>query len=130
IIERGKVQLRPQDETKATPAPKICKEDCRIDWKKPAPTIHNLVRGFSPAPAAWTTLNGKTIRITRTSLAVTKEGGRFQEPGTIMGPGVALLVRTGEGFISILELQQESRRRMSAEEFLRGVRIKEGERFE
>ncbi|HAP34840.1 MAG TPA: methionyl-tRNA formyltransferase, partial [Bacteroidetes bacterium] len=65
MIELGKANPQQQDNTFASPAPKIFKETCRIDWNKDADVIHNFVRGLSPYPAAWTVHNDKQIKIFR-----------------------------------------------------------------
>lgn len=125
ILEQGKASPRAQDDRKASPAPKIRKEDCRIDWAHPARKVHDFVRGLSPAPGAWTTLNGKIVRIIRTSLKEGPVSGGKGKPGTIVSDGETLSVRTGEGSIAVVELQMEGRKRLSAAEFLRGLRLTE-----
>lgn len=102
-------------------APKIFREDCRIDWTKSANDIHNLVRGLSPYPAAWTELeeaNGKrtVMKIYRTEKA---SGNSPSAPGSFDGQ---LKAATGNGYIIIKELQVAGKKRMTAEEFLRGFR--------
>jgi len=129
LIGSGKAQPRTQDEGHATPAPKIFKNDCRIDWNKTSIDIHNFVRGLSPVPGAWTTFRGKIIRLYRTAQhdASNHVGS---EPGTVVKVDKeTLMVRASEGVISIKEIQMEGRKRMSAAEFLRGFPIQEGERF-
>lgn len=131
LIELGKAVPREQDETRATPAPKISKEDCRIRWERPAQMIHNLVRGLSPSPAAWTTHRGTQLRIFRTSLDIPASVARGHGPGEVLqATRDILVVHTGAGSLVVRELQQEGRRRMSVEEFLRGYRIATGDRFE
>ena len=135
LIELGRVEPRKQDDTIATPAPKLFKETCRINWKKPAPVIHNFIRGLSPYPTAWTTHNGKVIKIYKSSLDTeyriqnTEDGSRESEPGTIVQIEKKLFIQTADELIGILELQQEGKKRMSAEEFLRGYRFNEGDLF-
>lgn len=118
LIESGKAIGLPQDESLATPAPKIFKDDCRIDWTEPAPAIHDFVRGLSPIPCAFTSYQQRTFRIFRTQL--TNEP-TLAPPGTILLTERKLRVATGNGLLEILELQPESKRRMTAEEFLRGA---------
>ncbi len=127
LIEVGKANPKPQDNTLATPAPKIFKEHCRIDWNKDACQIHNLVRGLSPVPCAYTSLNGKMIKIYKT----VPENVQSDKPaGVVIDADKKLIVAAKEGIIKILELQLEGKRRLNAEEFLRGFKIKEGDRFE
>jgi methionyl-tRNA formyltransferase len=100
-------------------APKIFKEDCRIDWSKPLDDVHNFIRGLSPYPGAWTTLEGKTFKILRT---------RKEPDANSPGDGSAIQQDTGlkvslkGGYLHLLEVQMEGKRRMSVEEFLKGYR--------
>ena len=63
LIETGKAQPRSQDDALSSPAPKIFKDDCRIEWNKPAAMVHNFIRGLSPHPAAWTVHDGTILKI-------------------------------------------------------------------
>lgn len=101
-------------------APKIFKEDCRIDWNRPAAEIFNLIRGLSPYPAAFTSLQGKTLKIF-TAIIIDE---RPQEPaGTVNTDGRTYLrFACKDAYIDLLELQIEGKKRMSAVEFLRGYR--------
>ncbi len=127
LIERGEARTTQQNNALATAAPKIYKEQCRIDWTKPVKQVHDFVRGLSPHPTAWTTLRNKTIKIYKTAI----DGDRPADAGTIVKSDAhSLVVATGRGAITILELQQEGKRRLSTEEFLRGTSIRTGEKFE
>lgn len=126
LIEQGKAITRRQDDTLASPAPKIFKEDCRIDWRQPAEKIHNRIRGLSPYPTAFTTHHGKVIKLYKSHVA---EGTSTGEPGKVQVTGSNLHVATGDRMIAIDELQQEGRKRMGVEEFLRGYKIQNGEKF-
>ena len=68
LIESGKYELKKQDDSLASPAPKITKEICQIDWNKSAFEVHNLVRGLSPHPAAFFIYNEKVIKIYKTEV--------------------------------------------------------------
>jgi methionyl-tRNA formyltransferase len=131
LIELGKAHPRSQDDSQVSLASKIFKEDCRIEWNKSARQIHNYVRGLSPVPCAWATHAGKQLKIYRTTVGdtgIVKSEGRA---GEIMMVGQeALLVRTGDGVLSIIEIQQEGRRRMKVADFLRGYEIAVGDRLE
>ncbi|MEX2116068.1 MAG: methionyl-tRNA formyltransferase [Bacteroidota bacterium] len=128
VIELGKAQPRSQDNSLASPAPKIFKEDCRIVWDCPRAAVHDFVRGLSPVPGAWTMFREKVIRVYRTSLKISDvQAG--SKPGTVARCDDDLVIRTNDGVISILEIQQEGRRRMPAPEFLRGFEIHEGDQF-
>lgn len=117
-IESGQVQPKPQDESEAkNHAPKIFKEDCEINWKKPAKVLHNFVRGLSPYPAAWTKLNGKILKVFKTNPVT----GEFGKEGDFQSDGKTYLkFQTGDGLLEILELQLEGKKRMEIAEFLRG----------
>lgn len=126
LVEAGKVRLHDQDDKEATRAPKIFKEDCRVDWKKSAVAIHNFVRGLSPVPGAWAMHNGRVIKLYRTRIAEGK-GGRGGEGSVLSADGDELTLSTGDGAVSIVELQQEGRKKMGAAEFLRGYDLKVGD---
>jgi methionyl-tRNA formyltransferase len=123
LIERGQAKPMPQDDTLASPAPKIFRDDCRIDWRRPAQRVHDLIRGLSPYPGAFTSRDGKMLKIYRAAIDV--ESGL--EPGEVRASSERLLVGTGSGAISILEIQQEGKRSMRIEEFLRGYTFEQGE---
>ncbi len=102
-------------------APKLFTETCHINWTASCHDIHNLIRGLSPYPAAFTTINGKKCKIF-VSKKITDlcEG----EPGTLHSDQKTYLrVSCGEGSIEILELQTEGKTRMSIADFLRGNRV-------
>jgi methionyl-tRNA formyltransferase len=131
LLELGKTTPRPQDDRLATPAPKIYKDDCRIDWSKSTQQVHNLVRGLSPTPCAWTSHVSKQIKIYRTAIEPVQTLSGDAKAGEIVrAENGRLLVKTGDGVIAIREIQQEGRKRMGVEEFLRGYALKVGERFE
>jgi methionyl-tRNA formyltransferase len=125
LIELGKAQPREQDHRLSTPAPKIFKNDCRISWDRPSASVYNFIRGLAPAPTAWTTHRGTILKLYRSEKLGTSKGA--MQPGTVRLDGTALRVVTQDGMISILEIQQEGKRRMSAEDFLRGYKIADGE---
>jgi len=117
-----------QDPSRRTRAPRITPERAVIDWSQPARAVHNLVRAFHPRPGAVTTLDGKPVKVWRTS--VVEEGGAHGEAGTVArveraGPVVAC----GEGAVLLLELQDAGKRAVSGGDFARGRRFSGGERF-
>lgn len=125
-IATGSVRTLPQDTALATPAPKIFKETCRINWNRSSVSSYNFIRGLSPYPAAWTYHNDKVIKIFSA-----KPGGVFQGsvPGTVHVHDNKLFVTCADGTLELLELQQEGKRRMSTEEFLRGYRFTDNDAF-
>jgi methionyl-tRNA formyltransferase len=120
-IQSETIVPQPQDELAFLhPAPKIFKEDCRIDWNLDAGKIYNFIRGLSPSPTAWTTLNGKVLKIFK----VTEGEETFDgTPGTLKLSGKnELWVRCGEGCLRIDNLQIEGKKRMDTAAFLLGHR--------
>ncbi len=109
-------------------APKIFKETTAIDWQQPAHSLHNFIRGLSPYPGAWTTLEGKQVKVFLcTPLTVLPEGlDRIADgPATwFTDHKQQLLASTAEGYLQVLSLQIEGKKRMQTEEFLRGYRFK------
>lgn len=115
-----------------TPAPKIFKETCRIDWSKPAVNVHNLVRGLSPYPCAWTELRNATdphtilynVKVLETKL-IPESSAEDLTPGMIINNGRSLTAACGDGLIEIIRLQPAGKKPMTASEFLRGARLPE-----
>ena len=116
MIESGNYQLLQQDDSLASPAPKITKEICKIDWNKSAEEIHNLVRGLSPYPAAFFTFNEKIIKVYKTE--VVKDFNL--QPSEFYQTKKELIVGCGKDALRILEIQLEGKKRLGIEEFLRG----------
>jgi len=116
LIESGDFELMQQDDSLASPAPKITKEICKIDWSKPATEIHNLVRGLSPHPAAFFVYNNKVLKIYKTEIVERNDLKPFQ----IHQAKTELIIGCGKYAIRVLEIQQEGKKRMNIEEFLRG----------
>lgn len=114
--ESGNFELKKQDDSLASSAPKITKEICEINWNKSAREIHNLVRGLSPYPAAFFKYADKIIKVYKTEVVERKDLDPFQ----ILQTKTELIIGCGENAVKILELQQEGRKRMTIEEFLRG----------
>ena len=108
-LEKGPVPGIPQDEAKATRAPVLKKEDGRLDWAKEASFLERQVRAFQPWPGAYAVLGGLRIKVWK---ARAVEGGS--------GP---LVVPCARGFLELLEVQAEGKRRMPAGEFLKGTRL-------
>lgn len=102
-------------------APKIFKEDCKIDWNQPSRKIRDFIRGLSPYPAAWTELNGKTLKIFKTE--ITKESSSSSTKQFNTDGKTFLHAKTNDFMLRIEELQLEGKKRMGIEEFLRGNQI-------
>jgi methionyl-tRNA formyltransferase len=129
-IASGTAREEPQDNTQATYAPRLTKEEGLIDWTKAAAAIHNRVRGLYPWPHAYTFLNGARIIVRRSAVATPTAGASVSSPGTILrATPEALHVTTGDGELAILEVQPEGRRAMHVHDFLLGHRLAAGEVF-
>jgi methionyl-tRNA formyltransferase len=128
-LERGEMVPQPQDDTQATLAPRLKKEDGRIDWSLTAEEIARRVRGLQPWPGAYTTFRGKNLRLWA-AVPAKAEPPRALEPGTVLASGDRLLATCGHGTaLEVRELQLEGRKRMSARDFLNGVHVKEQEKL-
>jgi methionyl-tRNA formyltransferase len=102
-------------------APKIFTETCQINWQHTTATIHNLIRGLSPYPGAFTTLHQKTCKLFSSRKEITPHQ---LAPGTVESDGKTFLrFAAADGFIQVLELQLEGKKRMPVQDFLRGYRM-------
>ena len=126
----GSIRPRPQTGD-ATPAPKITREDGRIDWTLPVRAIHNRVRGLNPVPMAFTSWRSKSLRIIASRPVSLEADGRL-EPGTIAtaDENRGITVQTGDGGLKLVMVQPEGRSRMEGAAFLRGYRPAVGDRFD
>ncbi len=116
LIDSGNFKLKEQKHIEATPAPKITKETCAIDWNKTSEEVHNLIRGLSPYPGAFFTYENKVIKVFKSKPVDEPE----LNTGEILQTKNRLFAGCGKGSIEILELQLEGRKKLTAEEFLRG----------
>ena len=114
--------LQKQDHTKATPAPKLFRDDCHIDFNKPAKEVHNKIRGLSPFPTAWASWNGEKFNMYKSRLGKMAD----IEPGEFLVKGDQLLVGCTDGTVELTEVQLPGTKRISGEEFIRGYDV-EGE---
>lgn len=124
-IATGTASPTPQaelvEEEQLKHAPKIFKDDCRIHWDQPSRQVNNLIRGLSPYPAAFTTLDNKVLKIY--TAEIQNEQPKIS-PGTYESDGKTFLrFATQDAYINIIELQLEGKKRMKIDEFLRGYRI-------
>jgi len=124
-LARGELKDQPQnvqDPATLKHAPKIFTDTCKIDWKSGVENIHNLVRGLSPFPGAFTHLDGKMLKIYKTE----KEfAAHAEDPGSMITDGKNFLkFAAHDGYLNVLELQLEGKKRMMTADFLRGFRMK------
>lgn len=125
IIASGNVNAIEQDSIRTEglhPAPKITKEFCQINWNNKSVDIHNLIRGLSPYPAAWCYLKDDiTAKIFTSAYSIEKHN---LEAGTFVSDNKSYLkVATQDGFVSILELQMQGKKRMAIKDFLNGFKF-------
>ncbi len=128
-IGQGTAVFTPQDHQKATHTKMIQKQMGNLDWSRPARELECLIRGLNPWPSAYTSLQGKTLKIWKASV---EEGALgIHPPGTIMEVGkVAWKVQTGQGLLVLEEVQLEGKKRMAAADFLRGFPLEAGQKFD
>jgi len=126
-LAAGKIAPRPQDHSQATLAPMLKRDDGRIDWNRTATEIYNRMRGFTPWPGAHSVFRGHSCHLWAEPVSNKK---RDAPPGTLLLEGDELLVVCGGAtLLSLLAVQLEGRKRVSALEFANGARLKSGERF-
>tara|TARA_R110000868_G_scaffold408928_4_gene693259 strand:- start:1095 stop:1994 length:900 start_codon:yes stop_codon:yes gene_type:complete len=115
-IETNSYTSLTQNDKLATPAPKIFRDDCHIDFNQPAKKVHNKIRGLSPFPTAWANLDGEKFNIYKSRL------GPFAniDPGELLVRDKKLLVGCKEGTLELLEIQLPGKRKMKTEIFLKG----------
>lgn len=116
LIDKGEVKLQRQDDSLASPAPKITKELAEINWNKSALEIHNLIKGLSPYPGAYFKYNEKLLKVYKSKISK----GRCCCPGEFIQTKHSLTAGCGKDSLDILELQQEGKKRLKVDEFLRG----------
>lgn len=128
-LEKGTLKPIPQDHAAATYARALDRDAGSIDWSLPAASIVNLVRGCTPKPGAFTVRDGALVKIWRAR--VESESEEETVPGEVVAiDRDGIVVATGRGLVRLLEVQPESRRRMSAAEYAAGARLKVGDRFD
>jgi methionyl-tRNA formyltransferase len=104
-------------------APKIYKDDCRIDWTRDTESVRNLIRGLSPYPAAWTELvhPGKSEILTAKIFAASRDSSLPAAPGTLQTDGKKYLkIACPDGWLSVTDIQLSGKKRMKIDELLRG----------
>ncbi len=123
-IEAGTCPRVPQDPERVTLSPSLPPETGEMDWTRPARDLHNLVRGVTPKPGAYTLVQGKRLKIWRTEVEADEVGA----PGTIktLGSG-GITINTSKGTLRLCEVQPESKGRMAADAWARGTRLLPGQ---
>jgi methionyl-tRNA formyltransferase len=125
LLVGGLARTQAQDHSKATYAPKIDREMARLAWERDASTIARQVRAFDPAPGAWTSLNGSSIK-----LFGAREVAGTGEPGTVLAAGERLVVAAAAEAVAIDEVQPAGKPRMPVASWVHGRGVAPGRRFE
>jgi methionyl-tRNA formyltransferase len=124
LLATGSARPQPQDPAGVTLAPKIDRDQARLDWSRPADAVARQVRAFDPAPGAWTTHDGADLKLFGATL-VERPG----EPGRVLDVGSRLVVGCGGGSIGLAEVQPAGRNRLPVADWLRGRSAAVGARF-
>lgn len=117
-IAEGRATYTPQDDAKASKAPKLFEEDCRLRFDQPAAQVHNHIRGLSPFPAAFAFLDNKKIKLLRSRIE--DEKPHDKPPGTLESDKQRAFLYCQPGRLELADIKYEGRRQMSAADFLRG----------
>lgn len=126
-IQDGTVTRTKQEETQATHVGMITKQMGKVDWTKSAAEIERQIRGLDPWPGTYTSLHGKTLKLWK---AAVLEGGDSAQAGQIVyADKQQLVMQTGEGRLSLLEVQLEGKKRMRIDAFLCGHQIEPGQQL-
>jgi methionyl-tRNA formyltransferase len=127
-LKEGSLVPREQDESAATLAPMLRKEDGLIDWRTSAVEIERRVRGLDPWPGSFTHIGEKLLKVQRAKIIATERSG---QPGEVVrADGGGFWIATASGVIALEEVQLENKRRQPGSEFINGARIKVGDRLE
>lgn len=130
LLESGQATRTPQDDSLATYAKKITKEDCLLNFASDARTLHNLIRGLSPIPLAFThTPDGKLLKVIESRIADENTIHADDEIGKVISLENGIEVACAKGSIRIIKLLPEGKSRMSAEDFIRGRKIAVGDKL-
>ncbi len=125
-LENGSIQRQPQNDALATYAAKITKEDCLIDFSKSAKSAHDLIRGLSPIPLAFThTPDGKLLKVIKAEIA--SDEGIHQNVGEVLSIDGGITVACGKGSVRLLRVLPEGKPRMDAADFVRGRKVAVGD---
>lgn len=118
-LRSGDAEEIPQDDTQASHAPKIYKEDAYIDFDNDAWAVYNFIRGMSPFPCAWTRIDGKVFKI---YFAKYHDSEHLSTPGEIEVEGAEMRIYCRYGYVTPTEVQIEGKKKMTTSDFLKGYR--------
>ena len=122
-LSQRQLDCRPQPSEGVTYAQKIASGETRIDWSRPAPELHDMIRGLSPYPGAWfeIALQGRKERVRALRSTLAEVSGA---PASVLDDH--LTIACGEGAVRLTEVQRAGKKPMTADEFLRGVKLRPG----
>jgi len=127
-LAQGRAREMPQDETQATYAPRLTKDEGLVDWTQSSQHVHNLIRGLHPWPHAFTFVESRRVILRRSEISDT--ANVHEEPGTVLeAHGDRLVVATGAGALRLVDVQPEGKRVMGIRDFLSGHTLRAGDRF-
>jgi methionyl-tRNA formyltransferase len=131
LISMGAAEETPQDDSLATFAPKVTRDDARVDWTLSIDEVGRIVRAYDPKPGAFTTLNGTDIKLFGARIVSEKslQGAEPGEPGEVIAVQEGIIVSCSDGPICIRDVQPAGRKRMRSSEWVRGRGISIGDRF-
>ena len=115
-IEQQRVDTKPQDDEQATSAPKLFTDDCKINFDQPAQKVHDKIRGLSPFPTAWASLDDQKFNMYRSEVGPDID----LEPGLLQMDGDDLLVGCNPGTVILKKVQLQGKRRMGGKDFMNG----------
>jgi len=131
LIELGKASETDQDDALATFAPKVTRDDARIDWSMTVDEVSRSIRAYDPKPGAFTTLRGSDVKVfgARPAGAQSLRGAMPGEPGQVIAVSEGIIVSCADGAICIRDVQPAGKKRMRASEWLRGRGVSIGDRL-
>src|SRR6266700_5967337 len=124
LSETNGLEPHPQEQARATYAPKLTRETARIRWADPAERVARLIRALDPRPGAWTELAGREIKLFDVQVS-----DRRGPPGEVLAADGRLLIATGSGAVAVAEVQPAGKARMPVADWVRGRGVTAGQRF-
>lgn len=123
LVEAGGAAPRPQDAAAATYAPKLTRDEERLDWRQDAQSLARKVRAFDPAPGAWAECRGRSLKL----FGGRAVAGEDAPPGTVLEAGDGLRIACGGGVLEVTDVQPAGKARMTARAFVNGRGVAAGD---
>jgi methionyl-tRNA formyltransferase len=125
LLDEAGIEPAPQDHAAATWAPKLTREEERLDWTRPTAEVGRRIRAFDPSPGAWTEIHGKPVKLFGARRA--EAGTSPTPPGTVLAANETLVVACGDGAIGVTDLQPAGKSRMTVKAFVNGRGVAVGD---